>query len=114
MFFNIIKKIYITAKKTYSLFSFKVSNSLKYAFPGDRTGDITVELDSSNGGYTLIISDTGVGLPPDLDYTKVESSLGLKLVKSLVKQLNGTIELDESNGTRFTIKFREINYKKRI
>jgi two-component system, sensor histidine kinase PdtaS len=63
--------------------------------------------------YELIISDDGVGIPKDLKYFKTET-LGLKLVNSLVNQLNGAIELDRTHGTKFIILFPELEYKKRI
>jgi len=90
-----------------------VSNSLKYAFPEDRTGEITVSLHDSEDGYILIVSDDGVGLPENLEFTRTDS-LGLELVNNLVDQIDGTIELDKRNGTKFVIKFNELEYKKRI
>ena len=36
--------------------------------------------------------------------------MGLKLVKTLVKQLKGTINVIQGNGTKFQIKFRELEY----
>ncbi len=37
---------------------------------------------------------------------KNSKTLGLKLVRTLVEnQLDGTIDLDNTNGTKFTIKF---------
>jgi len=52
-----------------------------------------------------------VGLPEDFDFKKAKS-LGLKLVNSLTEQLDGSIELDRSHGTQFTIKFKESKYAK--
>jgi PAS domain S-box-containing protein len=91
-----------------------VSNSLKYAFPDDESGEICISLKKVNDEFELIISDDGVGFPEDVDFTNVESSLGLQLVNSLVGQLNGSIKLDKSHGTRFTIQFAELKYKERI
>jgi two-component sensor histidine kinase len=56
------------------------------------------------GQFIMIISDNGIGLPKDLDFRHT-SSLGLQLVCRLIKQLNGTIELDRSQGTKFKIVF---------
>jgi two-component sensor histidine kinase len=91
-----------------------VSNSLKYAYPDDVTGELFISLESHDNGYKLVISDNGIGFPEKLDFKNIESSLGLQLVNSLVNQLDGTIELDRSNGTKFTIKFKELKYKERI
>lgn len=91
-----------------------VSNSLKYAFPGEKTGHVTVKLRTNSPEYELSIGDDGVGFPPELDYKNIKSSLGLKLVNALVEQLDGTIEMDKGSGTRFIIKFRELKYTSRI
>jgi len=54
---------------------------------------------------TLIVKDDGIGMPYGLDW-KDSSSLGLKLVRTLVEnQLDGSIEMESKNGTKFTIKF---------
>jgi len=51
------------------------------------------------------VADNGVGFPQDLDLEKTES-LGLELVRSLTRQLDGSLELGRERGTAFTIKFR--------
>jgi two-component sensor histidine kinase len=83
-----------------------VTNALRHAFPNDGTGVIRVILKSSDEHeYELEVSDNGVGAPENLDLDSVET-LGLQMVRSLVQnQLEGTIELDRSAGTRFVIKF---------
>jgi two-component sensor histidine kinase len=91
-----------------------VSNSLKYEYPDDTAGELTISLQYLKNELELVISDDGVGFPEDLDFKNIKTSLGLKLVNSLVKQLDGTIKLDSSHGTEFTIKFKELKYKKRI
>ncbi|MCE5213416.1 MAG: histidine kinase, partial [Methanobacterium sp.] len=90
-----------------------VSNSLKYAFPEAKEGNITIELHQKNNIYELIIGDNGVGIPEEIDFN-TESTLGLRLVPSLVHQLDGTIQLDRNQGTKYTIKFKELKYKERI
>ena len=81
-----------------------VSNSLKYAFPDGRTGEIRVGLARDESNYTLTVSDNGIGLPSGLDFRDTPS-LGLQLVNMLVSQLEGTIELDSAGGTMFRITF---------
>ncbi len=90
-----------------------VSNSLKYAFPGGRKGKLTVSLKAGDEWNELIISDDGIGFPEELDFKNTET-LGLQLVHSLVGQIDGEITLDRSQGTKFTIRFKELKYKKRI
>jgi two-component sensor histidine kinase len=83
-----------------------VTNSLKYAFPEGRVGEIAVSLkNGSDHELELEVSDNGVGIPEGIN-PKNTSTLGLKLVTSLVQdQLDGKIELDRSQGTRFSITF---------
>jgi PAS domain S-box-containing protein len=87
-----------------------VSNALKHAFPDGREGEVRIELRADDGQLTLIVSDNGVGLPQDLDFRDTES-LGLQLVNTLVEQIEGTIELDRSDGTAFKITFTEPGYE---
>jgi len=82
-----------------------VSNALKYAFPENRNGGITVRLTSKTDQvHTLIVKDDGVGLPPDLDVGRLKS-LGLQLVGDLVRQLSGSIVIEPAPGAGFFISF---------
>ena len=81
-----------------------ISNSLKYAFPDNRNGEIFVKLYSRDDNFYLEIGDTGKGFPKDLDFKKTES-LGLQIVTTLVDQLNGYIKMVKKLGTVFSIRF---------
>jgi two-component sensor histidine kinase len=82
-----------------------LSNSLKYAFPGDHSGEVSIALRTTSAGQMLlVVSDTGVGFPADADFRHSES-LGLQLVCLLTEQLGGTIELDRTHGTQWTMCF---------
>jgi two-component sensor histidine kinase len=83
-----------------------IANCLKYAFPGDRMGEIGLSLKAiKENGIEIAVSDNGVGIPDDFDL-KTADSLGLKLVKLLAEdQLDGSIDMESNNGTKFTIKF---------
>lgn len=83
-----------------------LTNALKYAFPGGRTGTVGIEFEeASPGAYRFAVWDDGRGLPPGLDVRAAET-LGLKLVDGLVRQLEGTLEVSPPPGARFTIRFR--------
>jgi PAS domain S-box-containing protein len=84
-----------------------ISNSLKYAFPEERRGEIIVNMEKLDGELELTVKDDGVGMPENLDWKKSSSvSLGLKLVRNLVEnQLDGSIDMESKKGTKFTIKF---------
>ena len=82
-----------------------VSNALKHAFPEGKTGEIQVRFHTyDRDRYILVVEDSGVGFPEDLDFRETDS-LGLQLVLSLTNQLDGVIEMDRDAGTRFTIRF---------
>ena len=86
-----------------------ISNSLKYAFPKGESPQIYIELGRNEDELiTLIVADMGIGFPDNIDFRNTES-LGMQLVEALVKQLEGTIELDRSEGTKFTIRFTADN-----
>lgn len=87
-----------------------VSNSLKYAFPENRSGIITVEVCSCpNGIYELTVSDDGIGIVPGIDIQNTQS-LGLQLVHLLTEQLEGSIRLERSCGTSFKITLDTLNF----
>lgn len=89
-----------------------VTNSLKHAFQG-KPGEISIDLHSiDDNQYTLTVADNGTGLPEGFDFNT--ETLGLQLVNGLVKQLDGTIELDSSNGTRFKIIINRLEYAERL
>ncbi len=92
-----------------------VSNSLKHAFPDERKGKIEISLLVTNENkFELTVSDDGAGIPQDLDIRNVES-MGLHLVRLLAeKQLDGKMEIDRKEGTRFHFKFKRTAYKPRI
>ena len=82
-----------------------VSNSLKHAFTEELRGEIRIDFHSdTDNQLTLTVSDNGVGFPQDLDFRNTES-LGLRLIVMLTEQLDGTLELDSSDGTKFEITF---------
>ena len=85
-----------------------VSNSLKYAFRDRQTGEVRIGLRRSGTVFTLTIADNGPGLPPGVDFRDTPS-LGLQLVNTLVEQLEGDIELDQSHGTTYRITFARQN-----
>ena len=86
-----------------------LSNCLKYAFPENRAGEATLKVKKLAGNQLdVTISDNGIGIPSTLDWRN-SSTLGLQLVITLVEdQLDGSIQLVSSGGTKFIIKFNFI------
>jgi PAS domain S-box-containing protein len=89
-----------------------ISNSLKYAFPKKMTGKIEINMYFEGNDLILIVRDNGIGLKNDLEIQK-SKTLGLKLVQLLASQMDGKVVIQSVKGTEFTIKFKELHYKKR-
>lgn len=97
-----------------------VTNSLKHAFPvnidheqadlkfnsPEDYREISIEMLQEGNSLKMIVGDNGIGFPENIDFKNTDS-LGLQLVNTLVKQLNGSIELENGNGTKFIIKFEK-------
>lgn len=86
-----------------------ISNSCKYAFPDDRKGNIYLNFkpedqNTSCTTYLLQVADDGVGIPEAIDIHNTDS-LGLQLITMLTRQIQGTLDLDRTRGSRFTIRF---------
>jgi PAS domain S-box-containing protein len=80
-----------------------VSNSLKHAFPEGKTGGISIGCTQpAPDTLRIVYHDDGVGFPEGFDWKNSET-LGLRLVNSLVEQLDGTIERGPGEGTMFII-----------
>ncbi|MCK4764830.1 MAG: response regulator [Candidatus Aminicenantes bacterium] len=82
-----------------------VTNSLKYAFPRQRDGEIAIDLSVVAGDKAILsVADNGIGLPVDFSIEEA-GTLGIQIVKALVKQLHGTLKIEKSKGSKFTIEF---------
>ncbi len=90
-----------------------ISNSLKYAFPEGRKGIVAISVKKEAHTLTVLYRDNGIGIPADLDWRDTPS-LGLRLVNTLVDQMNGTVELDRSAGTLFTMVLHEKEHREEI
>ena len=81
-----------------------ITNSFKYAFPEQTAGKISLRLQRENGGFVLIVSDNGTGLPEKmcLDH---EQTLGSKLIQILTNQIEGKVDIisGPTKGTRYEI-----------
>ena len=83
-----------------------VANCVKHAFPDGRSGTVRVTLRAEGASQVILsVGDSGVGFPAGVDFRHTDS-LGLQLMCVLTEQLGGTITLDSSEGTRFTIRLR--------
>ena len=90
-----------------------ITNSIKYAFPNDRDGVISISLsNTSPHHYLLTISDNGIGMPTHFT-NKKPGSLGMSLMAGLAVDLEGNFAIENNNGTTIKISFvHDVNIKR--
>lgn len=81
-----------------------ITNAYKHAFPDQNEGTISLSLIKNDNTITLTVADNGVGLPEDFDI-KQASSLGVTLIQTLVRQINGSLSIQKKPNTAFEISF---------
>jgi two-component sensor histidine kinase len=81
-----------------------ISNACKHAFPAGRSGTITISLGLEGETITLIVEDDGVGLPVNFD-AEGATSLGMRLIHMLAKQLGGQVQVTPGPGARVELRF---------
>ena len=77
-----------------------VTNAAKHAY-SDKSGEIQVAGEGRGAELHVVVADQGVGLPADFEMDQPRASLGFKVIKSLLAQLNGRIAVasNEPKGT---------------
>ena len=90
-----------------------MTNAYKYAFPASwiekhpSEYEYKIEISAVKEGdnlYSISVCDNGIGISESFDIEKAES-LGLKIVASMVKQLDGNLEIKRENGSQFKTTF---------
>ncbi|MCB9077815.1 MAG: PAS domain S-box protein [Anaerolineaceae bacterium] len=91
-----------------------VTNAFKHAFPLTTVaqqavkGEIRVEFSQhENDMLLLTVSDNGVGVPQEVDLN-AGKTLGLRLVKSLSRQLDASLAIETGSLTKFSLLFRKM------
>jgi len=88
-----------------------ITNAVKYAYPGNEKGDISVSLKlTGTRQVQLKIVDHGKGLPAGMD-TEHSNSLGLQLIKLFSEQLEGELYFINNNGLEIILNFKTAEYK---
>jgi PAS domain S-box-containing protein len=82
-----------------------VTNSYKHAFKGRDEGLIEVSLKTKGEFVQITVQDNGVGFDQE-NYTKPGLSLGMKLIRTLSKQLRASTEVRSKDGTSYSIEFK--------
>ncbi|MEH6772096.1 tetratricopeptide repeat-containing sensor histidine kinase [Maribacter arcticus] len=82
-----------------------ITNSLKYAFPEERKGNIHLALKLKGDLLVLEVNDNGIGMQSKNPFG---TGFGTHLVDLLVKQLDGKMILVTNHGTSVSIEFQNI------
>jgi len=91
-----------------------LTNAFKYAFPDNGHGIIKIILKKiEENHYVLTVKDNGIGLQDDFNLQN-QNTLGMFIVRILVEQLDGSIQLSNDDGASFSIMFKNhviVNHK---
>lgn len=80
-----------------------ISNSMKHAFHKVSIGVITIEISETKDGFLLYYSDNG----PGFDFYQTQhKGLGMEIINGLIKQLKGTVHVNNSNAFELNIQFK--------
>ena len=78
-----------------------ITNAVKYAFPAPRSGAILVKARRRQPGWIeLVVQDDGIGMS-----SLREGSLGYGLIRSLVQQIQGQVDVRSDAGLTVVISF---------
>jgi two-component system, sensor histidine kinase PdtaS len=81
-----------------------ITNAFKHAFPGGRTGKVSVMLREPHPGQVVLtVADDGVGMRSDV--ATGEGCLGWRLIEALAEQIAATVHVERGGGTRVEIGF---------
>lgn len=91
-----------------------ITNSIKHGFKvseiGSNDTNKTLYVNLFNSEMIVLeVGDNGVGLPENIDLHS-NTSLGMKIISSLVNQLDAELKIDRTNGTKFSIILPKTTY----
>ena len=78
-----------------------ITNALKHGYGDDGSGEIVVRLQTDKSTCSLVIADDGQGFEGE----PREGSLGMRLMKSLARQLRAALIVDGANGTTVAVEW---------
>ena len=81
-----------------------LNNAFKHGFTDKKEGEIAISLTKENNLATLTVVNDGNTLPNDFSMEE-DQSLGMTLVQTLTKQLEGNISFTQNGDTEFKITF---------
>ncbi len=82
-----------------------VTNAVKYAFPGGRSGHVSVRLAVEGERLELTIQDDGVGIPAGRSETETgtRDGIGIQLIRGFARQLGAQLSVEEGSGTCYRV-----------
>ncbi len=79
-----------------------VTNALKHAFPEGRAGTVSVSCSRAGADRAMLtVHDDGIGIGDGAG----DATMGLKLMQTLVKGIDGTLSIESGAGTRVEVTF---------
>jgi two-component sensor histidine kinase len=78
-----------------------VQNAIEHAFVGRASGSISIELAHTDGEVTVDVRDDGVGMR---DAATESGRLGLQIVRTLIEELGGSLEVESDGGTTVSVR----------
>ena len=76
-----------------------VTNALKYAYAGKKSGALSIQLKEQAGGRAVLtVRDDGAGFDPEA----TQQGMGSRLIKGMMMQLDGTYSYTVDGGAVFT------------
>jgi two-component sensor histidine kinase len=82
-----------------------IINAVKYAFPGQKEGIVTIAIKKTGEEkFLFFVADNGTGLPDGFDPVKT-NTLGMKLMKGLSEDIAANFIIESKHGTRITVEF---------
>ena len=81
-----------------------ISNALEHGFANRERGTIRIDFTPLGADHVLTVADDGNGLPDGFS-PEATKSLGLKIVRSLARQIDATFAMESVDGTRCRLVF---------
>jgi PAS domain S-box-containing protein len=89
-----------------------VTNACKHAFPnGKKDPEIYVNIQEVDNQIVITVSDNGIGLPATIRLDESDT-IGFTILNILCKQLNAEVEIRNTPGTTFIIRFDKVRDKR--
>ena len=86
-----------------------ITNSIKHGFKDLNEGQISINMHKVNRTYEFVYSDSGAGIKEGEEIQKTRKTFGIRLITSLVEEMNGTLEIESSKNLTYNITFLDTN-----